>query len=65
MEEWLQFIQEIGACGEYDVLILDVGNQIEEGYQILNQCKKVYMPVLEDPISRAKILQFEKNLRAL
>ncbi len=65
LEEWLQFIRELGACGEYDVLILDLGNQIEECYQILNQCKEVYMPVLEDPISRAKILQFEKSLRAL
>lgn len=64
-EEWIRFIQDIGACGEYEVIILDVGNQIEEVYQILMQCERIYMPVLEDDISRSKILQFEKNMTAL
>lgn len=64
-EEWIQFIQEIAACGEYETIILDMGNQIEEIPQLLRRCKKVYMPVLGDPISRAKLLQFEKNMNVL
>lgn len=64
-EEWIRFIREIGCCGEYDVLILDIGNHIEEVFQILRQCQKIYMPVLEDDFSRAKLFQFEKNLNAL
>lgn len=64
-EEWLAFLGEISACGEYDVLILDLGTQIEELFQILQACTELYMPVLEDDISRAKLLQFEKNLSAL
>lgn len=64
-EEWLDFIGEITSCGEYDVLILDVGTQIEDVFRILQACRKIYMPVLEDDISRAKLLQFEKNVHAL
>lgn len=64
-EEWLSFLRQIGAWGDYEVLILDLGNQIEDVFRIMRQCGRVYMPVLEDKISRAKLLQFEKNLSAL
>ena len=58
-------MQEIGSCGEYEVMILDLGYQVDEVYQLLRLCKRVYMPVLEDSISKSKLLQFEKNLNAL
>lgn len=64
-EEWLAFLGEITSCGEYDILVLDIGTQIEELFQILQICNRIYMPVLEDGISRAKLLQFEKNVNAL
>lgn len=64
-EEWIWFLREIGACGEYEVLILDLGYQVDEVYQILRQCRRIYMPVLEDAVSKNKLLQFEKNLNAL
>lgn len=64
-EEWKRFLKELLLCGGYEILILDVGTQIEERYQMLRQCKRVYMPVLEDPVSKGKLLQFEKNLCAL
>ena len=64
-EEWLELIREIAACGEYQILLLDMGSQLEDWFQLLRQCRKIYMPVLEDPVSRAKLLQFEKNLGAL
>ena len=28
-------------------------------------CRRVFLPVLPDPVSRAKLSQFEKNLEAL
>ena len=64
-EEWIWCLQEIGSCGEYEVMILDLGYQVDEVYQLLRLCKRVYMPVLEDSISKSKLLQFEKNLNAL
>ena len=64
-EEWLEFIRGIAVFGGYEVVILDMGDQIEEWFQILRECKSIYMPILEDPISTGKLLQFEKILRAL
>lgn len=64
-KEWVWFLRELLLCGGYECLVLDMGHQIEERYQILRQCKRVYVPVLEDTISKGKILQFEKNLSAL
>ena len=55
----------MGLSGEYDILILDLGYQVDEVYQLLRQCSRIYMPVLEDTISKSKLLQFEKNLNAL
>ena len=64
-EEWLEFIRGIAVFGGYEVVILDMGDQIEEWFQILRECKSIYMPILEDPISTGKLPQFEKILRAL
>lgn len=63
--EWLQFIEEILACGEYELMILDIGTQIDDLFRLLSCCSRIYMPVLEDTISRAKLLQFEKNAAAM
>lgn len=64
-KEWAGFLKELLLCGGYEILILDMGHQIEERYQMLRQCRRVYMPVLDDSVSRSKVLQFEKNLSAL
>ena len=64
-EEWISLFSRMEAWGDYEVIILDLGSQIEDVFQILKRCGRVYMPVLDDPVSRAKLLQFEKNLRAL
>lgn len=64
-EEWMEFLTQIGVWGDYHIIILDLGNQIEDVFQLMRRCERVYVPVLEDGISRAKLLQFEKNLSAL
>lgn len=64
-QEWIDFFEKLLVYGRYEILILDMGYQVEERYQMLRHCRKIYMPVLEDSFSRSKILQFEKNLTAL
>ena len=34
-------------------------------YRFLGQCTKIYMPIRSDPVSQAKITQFEMILRTL
>lgn len=64
-EEWLSFLQEITTYCEYDVIILDLGSQVDELFQILQKCDRIYMPVLDDLTATAKLTQYEKLLGIL
>lgn len=64
-EEWLAFLREVAVCGGYDVLILDLGSQVDGLFQILQKCGRIYMPVREDLISEAKLAQYGKLLGML
>ena len=43
--------------------MLDIGCGIDENFQLLDMCKKIYMPVLSDAVSQCKIAQFENQVR--
>ena len=62
-EDWEKLLQEIVQHSAYEIVILDVGSGIEETFQLLDLCKKIYMPVLSDAMSVCKITQFENLLR--
>ena len=62
-EDWQALLNEILLHSSYEVLILDLGSSIDENFQILDLCKKIYMPVLGDTISLCKIAQYENLLR--
>lgn len=64
-KEWLDFLHEISVYGEYDVLILDLSEQVDELFQLLRECDRIYLPVLEDVVSQAKLAQYEKLLGML
>lgn len=64
-EEWIEFLGEIIANCEFEIVILDLTDQVDELYQIMNLCEKIYMPVLDDPVSRAKLMQYEKLIGML
>ena len=58
-EDWLSLFRAIAQESGYDYLILDLGDAIQDLYEILNFCRRIYMPVRSDPLSQAKISQFE------
>lgn len=64
-EEWLSFLREIISYCEYDVILLDLGGHVDELFQILRSCSRIYMPVSDDIFSSAKVKQFEKLLQML
>jgi hypothetical protein len=47
----------------YEVVILDIGSETEEVFQLLDRCRRIYMPVLSDRISQCKLAQFENLIR--
>lgn len=64
-EEWTEFLQEILSCREYDILILDLSDQVDGLFHILKSCDRIYMPVQDDMISRAKLAQYDKLMQML
>ena len=62
-EDWEQLLQEIVLHSSYEVLILDMGENGDEDFRLLEMCRKIYMPVLNDTLSVCKVTQFENLLR--
>lgn len=63
--EWMEFLQQILTYCEYDVIILDLSEQVDELFQLLKSCERIYTPIQEDVISQAKLSQYEKLLHML
>ncbi|MDO4519039.1 MAG: hypothetical protein Q4B47_01890 [Eubacteriales bacterium] len=62
-EDWERLLDEIEYRSSYEYMVIDVGNDVDDPIPILNRCSKIYMPVLSDVISAAKITQFENYLK--
>lgn len=62
-EDWEKLLKEIMMHSSYEVVVLDIGNGIDETFQLLDMCKKIYMPVQNDVMSSCKIAQFENLIR--
>ena len=63
LEEWMCLLQGIVDYSNYETIILDFGDGVSELYRLLGQCNRIYMPVRNDPISQAKLKQFENILK--
>lgn len=64
-DQWLTFLGELSTALSLQNLVLDLGNGLPDVPELLRHVQHIYMPVLPDPVSRAKISQYEKNLEAL
>lgn len=61
--EMERLLQEISLHTSYDTVILDIGEAIQDIFPLLDLCTRIYMPVLEDPISEKKLKLYEKLLK--
>lgn len=62
-EDLDKLLSEIILHSSYEQVILDVGNEIQDLFPLLERCDRIYMPVRKDPVSDCKIRQFEKLAR--
>lgn len=62
--KWIELFSGIMTGTDYDVLVLDLGNEINDLGYILDFCTSVYMPVREDPPAKAKIKDFYDYIKA-
>lgn len=63
-EEWMKLITNLMDYSSYEVIILDLGESVDQLFKIMRECKTIYMPVREDGVSLAKLEQYEKLLKA-
>lgn len=61
-KEWIQLIEEIFSYSIYEIIILDVDENIGDLPELLDVCKKIYMPVLEEKTAEEKVMQYEKMI---
>ena len=61
-QDWLRLLEEIVRCSSYEVLILDLGDALQDLFQIMDYCTRIYCPVRNDAISLAKVSHFENLL---
>nr|WP_297873082.1 hypothetical protein [uncultured Blautia sp.] len=58
--EWIRLFELLRSGRNYETVLLDVGNSVEHVFQILGMCRCIYVPVLDDWLSRCKMMQFRK-----
>ena len=61
--EWINVLELIGKAGGYDVLLLDLSEQVRGLFQILERCDKIYTLVKDGRMAKAKLAQYELLLR--
>lgn len=63
--EWKMLLKEIVDNSIYELVIIDVGEGVQGLYSLLEQCDRIYMPVLDDEVSQNKLRQYEENIKQL
>lgn len=64
-EEWASFLEAVLSESAYENVILDLSESVQGLFHILQLCHRIYMPVLEDAISKRKLNQYENGLRQM
>lgn len=60
LEEWMTLLDVIRYESSYELIIIDMGDGVEDICPLLEQCRHIFMPIKSDFVSQAKIEQFEK-----
>lgn len=64
-KEWRMLLNEIVENSIYEMVILDMSESIQGLWDILEQCDRIYMPILEDDVSQSKLKQYDDNVKQL
>ena len=61
-EEWHSIIARIAESGGYEVVLLDLTEQVSGVYSLLEACDKIYTMIRDDRMAKAKLAQYELML---
>lgn len=62
-EKWEELLSRIRKLGKYRYILLDLCEQVQGIFQILEECQKIFTIQKKDPISRRKIGRYEELLK--
>lgn len=62
--EMADLLTTIALESPYEILVVDLGQFGKKALEVLEICKKVYMPIKEDSVSAAKLEEFDAYVRA-
>jgi len=65
IREWVEFINFISSNSNYEIIIIDLSNMLEDVFEMLEICDSIFMPILTDYISVSKITEFESYLQLI
>jgi hypothetical protein len=55
VSEWVELLGKLEEESEYQRVVIDFGTDVSGLFQLLEYCTKIYMPVLQDVISKRKV----------
>lgn len=64
-EVWKGFLESVSERGRYRYLVLDLSEQVQGLFEILENCDRIFTMVKEDRMSKAKLAQYELLLMEL
>ena len=64
-EEWLSLLEAVTSLGGYETVILDLEGTAEEQIPLLSACTRIFSPVCEGIMAKAKVAQYEKLLKEM
>lgn len=64
-KEWMELLETLQNRRIYKSIILDFDECVQGLWEMLSECGVIYMPVRDGKVSRAKLLQFERNAKVL
>lgn len=64
-EEWQSLLRRLSAQSIYDTVILDIGDAVEDIFNVLGLCDRILMPYADDAYARAKMAQYQYMVNVL
>lgn len=55
-------LDQVAAAGDYEILVLDLGQALSDTEALLQRCNVIYTPTKEDALSRAKLAEWRSYL---
>lgn len=63
LAEWSELLEKLATDSDYQVVVIDFGNEVCGLFQLLEQCTRIYMPMISDTECQRKLENFEWILR--